>query len=83
MSMYPRSRFFPPQGQKNKIQSTYSYAQYPQNSDHAAVLIQAVRHEGGRPSKQSQRATVLPDGVSKSQSHHWQLEALAREGAGV
>ena len=41
--MYPRSRFFPPQGQKNKIQSTYSYAQYPQNSDPAAVLIRSVR----------------------------------------
>ena len=43
MSMYPRSRFFPPQGQKNKIQSTYSYAQYPQNPDPAAVLIRSPR----------------------------------------
>ncbi len=32
MSMYLRTRYFPPRGSKFKIQSTYSYPQYPQNS---------------------------------------------------
>ena len=39
------------------------------------LLGETVRHEGGRPSKQSHAATVLPDGISKTQSSRWQLAA--------
>ncbi len=39
------------------------------------ILVETVQHQGGRPEKQSHRATVLPDGITKSQSSRWQKMA--------
>ncbi len=43
MSMYLRTRYFPPRGSKFKIQSTYSYAQYPQNWAFVSSISSKVR----------------------------------------
>jgi phage N-6-adenine-methyltransferase len=48
-----------------------------------AWLAENVNHNGGRPEKQSQDETVfddgLPEGIDKSESHRWQLEASLPE----
>ncbi len=43
------------------------------------LLGETVRHQGGRPSKQLHDETVLPDGISRIQSHRWQLVASVPE----
>jgi hypothetical protein len=39
------------------------------------LLAERVRHQGGRPGKRSQPASVLPEGVSPSDSSRWQQVA--------
>ena len=44
------------------------------------MLANGVQHQGGRPKKRVPEGTVLPDGITKKDSHKWQR---APENAGA
>ena len=39
------------------------------------MLANGVQHQGGRPKKRLPQVTVLPDGITKKDSHKWQRAA--------